>query len=113
MGQTSSYDACHPLNGYLLLVKKNRIMNFYNYGPELEVADLILISSMPDFCHRFPYWIGRHCLLHKFQTMKKYIIPFDELTMRDIGQVGGKNASLGEMINSFSELGVAVPQGFA
>ena len=45
--------------------------------------------------------------------MKKYIIPFDELTMRDIGQVGGKNASLGEMINSFSELGVAVPQGFA
>lgn len=45
--------------------------------------------------------------------MKKYIIPFSELTMGDVATVGGKNASLGEMIRSLSSLGVAVPNGFA
>jgi pyruvate,water dikinase len=33
--------------------------------------------------------------------------------MRDLDQVGGKNASLGEMISELSELGVSVPGGFA
>ncbi len=33
--------------------------------------------------------------------------------MADVGHVGGKNASLGEMISSLSELGVRVPTGFA
>src|SRR5690606_8809969 len=45
--------------------------------------------------------------------MKNYIIPFSELTMGDVATVGGKNASLGEMIRSLSSLGVAVPNGFA
>ncbi|MEX1238913.1 MAG: phosphoenolpyruvate synthase [Cyclobacteriaceae bacterium] len=45
--------------------------------------------------------------------MKRYTIPFNALTMKDVGQVGGKNASLGEMIGNLSKLGVRVPDGFA
>lgn len=43
----------------------------------------------------------------------KYVIWFDELRMTDIGKVGGKNASLGEMISQLSNTGVRVPGGFA
>ncbi len=42
-----------------------------------------------------------------------WIIDFRNLTLNDIPQVGGKNASLGEMIQSLSEQGVRVPGGFA
>ena len=45
--------------------------------------------------------------------MKAYVIPFEQLTMRDVETVGGKNASLGEMIGSLARLGVQVPGGFA
>ncbi len=45
--------------------------------------------------------------------MKAYVIPFEQLTMRDVETVGGKNASLGEMIGSLAGLGVQVPGGFA
>ena len=38
---------------------------------------------------------------------------FSELGMADLEQVGGKNASLGEMVSNLSALGVAVPDGFA
>jgi pyruvate,water dikinase len=33
--------------------------------------------------------------------------------MNDVAQVGGKNASLGEMISNLTELGIRVPGGFA
>ena len=33
--------------------------------------------------------------------------------MADLDQVGGKNASLGEMVSHLTELGVRVPNGFA
>jgi pyruvate,water dikinase len=36
-----------------------------------------------------------------------------ELRLSDLAQVGGKNASLGEMIGQPRELGVSVPGGFA
>jgi pyruvate,water dikinase len=36
-----------------------------------------------------------------------------ELRLADLGQVGGKNSSLGEMIGQLSHLGVSVPGGFA
>jgi len=42
-----------------------------------------------------------------------YILWLDELGMDDLDKVGGKNASLGEMIGNLSELGVSVPGGFA
>ncbi|UJP09703.1 phosphoenolpyruvate synthase [Microbacterium sp. KUDC0406] len=41
------------------------------------------------------------------------ILWFDEIGMTDLPQVGGKNASLGEMISNLSDLGVRVPGGFA
>jgi len=40
-------------------------------------------------------------------------VPFSALTLKDLPRVGGKNASLGEMISKFSETGVPVPPGFA
>src|ERR1700726_2333408 len=40
-------------------------------------------------------------------------MPFEHLTMRDVETVGGKNASLGEMIGRLAGLGVRVPGGFA
>jgi pyruvate,water dikinase len=42
-----------------------------------------------------------------------YVIPFEQLGMRDVDSVGGKNASLGEMIGALAKLGVQVPGGFA
>ncbi len=38
---------------------------------------------------------------------------FSELGMDDLDQVGGKNASLGEMVANLTDLGVSVPDGFA
>lgn len=43
----------------------------------------------------------------------QYVIWFDELRMADVSSVGGKNASLGEMISQLSDAGVRVPGGFA
>src|SRR5580704_6637977 len=37
----------------------------------------------------------------------------DQLRLSDLNQVGGKNASLGEMIGNLAKLGVSVPGGFA
>ena len=45
--------------------------------------------------------------------MKEYIAWFDQISLDDVGRVGGKNASLGEMISSFSSAGILVPGGFA
>ncbi|MEN8129665.1 MAG: phosphoenolpyruvate synthase [Pseudomonadota bacterium] len=45
--------------------------------------------------------------------MGDYVINLTEVGMDDVGRVGGKNASLGEMINNLSHLGVVVPGGFA
>jgi pyruvate, water dikinase len=42
-----------------------------------------------------------------------YTIPFESLRLADISRVGGKNASLGELISELTPHGVAVPRGFA
>jgi pyruvate,water dikinase len=42
-----------------------------------------------------------------------YIIWFEHLGMSDVDRVGGKNASLGEMISNLANAGVTVPGGFA
>ncbi len=49
----------------------------------------------------------------KKQTMPKYIKFFNELSIKDVPVVGGKNASLGEMYSQLSKKGVRVPNGFA
>ena len=41
------------------------------------------------------------------------IIWFQDLTRRDVALVGGKNASLGEMVRNLGARGVSVPPGFA
>lgn len=45
--------------------------------------------------------------------MEPYVIKLKELGMDDVETVGGKNASLGEMISNLGNLGVDVPGGFA
>ena len=45
--------------------------------------------------------------------MTVYVLDFDEVGMQDIERVGGKNASIGEMLRALTRLGVRVPQGFA
>lgn len=45
--------------------------------------------------------------------MSEYVISLDKLCMEDVGRVGGKNASLGEMLQNLAPLGVDVPGGFA
>jgi len=45
--------------------------------------------------------------------LEDYIIWFDHLGMSDVDRVGGKNASLGEMISNLANAGVTVPGGFA
>ena len=41
------------------------------------------------------------------------VVPFEQLRMTDVESVGGKNASLGEMISQLASAGVRVPGGFA
>jgi pyruvate, water dikinase len=45
--------------------------------------------------------------------MSSLVIPFEQLRNTDVASVGGKNASLGEMISQLSAKGVRVPTGFA
>ena len=45
--------------------------------------------------------------------MVDYTLKFEQLCMNDVDRVGGKNASLGEMISNLANLGVSVPTGYA
>lgn len=45
--------------------------------------------------------------------MKSHIKTFSKISINDIGIVGGKNASLGEMYNQLTSKGVRIPNGFA
>ncbi len=45
--------------------------------------------------------------------MNAYVLPFESVKMHDVEVVGGKNASIGEMIGQLTRLGVKVPGGFA
>lgn len=45
--------------------------------------------------------------------MNDYVIWFQDLSKNDVEKVGGKNASLGEMISNLGDAGVSVPGGFA
>ncbi|MGB0842651.1 MAG: phosphoenolpyruvate synthase [Pseudoalteromonas shioyasakiensis] len=45
--------------------------------------------------------------------MQEYVLWYQELGMQDVPRVGGKNASLGEMISNLANAGVQVPGGFA
>jgi pyruvate,water dikinase len=45
--------------------------------------------------------------------MGTYIKLLKDIKLSDLNSVGGKNASLGEMISGLSRTGVKVPEGFA
>ena len=45
--------------------------------------------------------------------MPRYVLPLETLRMTDVALVGGKNASLGELISQLAATGVRVPGGFA
>nr|AHI48931.1 phosphoenolpyruvate synthase [Stutzerimonas stutzeri] len=45
--------------------------------------------------------------------MVEYVVSLDKLGNHDVERVGGKNASLGEMISNLAGAGVSVPGGFA
>ncbi|MCG2616281.1 phosphoenolpyruvate synthase [Terrimonas sp. NA20] len=45
--------------------------------------------------------------------MDKYIVGFSQISIQDVGKVGGKNASLGEMFSRLTAKGIPVPDGFA
>ncbi|HVW62401.1 MAG TPA: phosphoenolpyruvate synthase [Puia sp.] len=45
-------------------------------------------------------------------TQQIYILPLRQVGLSDIGIAGGKNASLGEMINNLDDLGIRIPDGF-
>jgi pyruvate,water dikinase len=42
-----------------------------------------------------------------------WVVPLEQLGLKDLDSVGGKNSSLGEMISQLTDLGVKVPGGFA
>ena len=42
-----------------------------------------------------------------------FVVWFEKLSNKDVALVGGKNASLGEMIGTLKEKGIRVPDGFA
>src|SRR4051812_29105189 len=44
---------------------------------------------------------------------REYVVKLEDLRMRDVERVGGKNASLGEMIGQLARAGIRVPDGFA
>ncbi len=43
---------------------------------------------------------------------EKFILPLNKVGINDIDRVGGKNASLGEMLQNLSSLGIRIPNGF-
>jgi pyruvate, water dikinase len=45
--------------------------------------------------------------------MSNFIRPFSRVSNKDLAKAGGKNASLGEMIQHLTPLGISVPDGFA
>jgi pyruvate,water dikinase len=68
--------------------------------------------------HKKPFYLKKTSLtlglvrISKELTMK-FIKPFENLSIKDIALVGGKNASLGEMIQRLGPKGVLIPSGFA
>lgn len=73
-------------------------------GPQRNILSILRKVAFSEICYH--------------ETMRapaqpKYIRWFAEITIADIPLVGGKNASLGEMVRELSAKGVKVPDGFA
>ena len=80
------------------LLAKEHFQNFYEN------------VSYPISLARGAYWLGKtYQKLNNKELSKKW---FEEASMKDTGSVGGKGASLGEMYQKLSGIGVKVPNGF-
>jgi pyruvate, water dikinase len=55
----------------------------------------------------------RRCIIFPEIPLSDMVLWLDALRLSDLGKVGGKNSSLGEMIGNLSKLGVSVPGGYA
>lgn len=68
----------------------------------------------PSAGHRERRFLNITELSHVFPSLATaLVVPFENLRMTDVEVVGGKNASLGEMISQLAASGVRVPGGFA
>ncbi len=56
---------------------------------------------------------GRQISKSEPSTVPEYVVPFSKLNLDDLPRVGGKNASLGEMIGALAPKGIRIPDGFA
>src|SRR5690348_17902707 len=65
------------------------------------------------FAARFRRGAAYYPSFTKEIPLNDLVLWLDNLRMTDLGKVGGKNASLGEMIGNLAKLGVSVPGGFA
>jgi pyruvate,water dikinase len=86
----------------------NALKNF------LQCIFCLLTSITVSFEHYqyFPDYISKP-LKSYYTIMANFIKKFKEIGITDVPEVGGKNASLGEMFSKLSEKGIAVPDGFA
>ena len=57
--------------------------------------------------------LGKNDLMTKKNDSNSYIVFLDRIGIKDLPKVGGKNASLGEMIQNLEEKKIKVPNGFA
>ena len=80
----------------------------YNRTIELAAGFVLSIRRLHD---RFP--ITQRVVMSNPNHANAYVLPFEDLRMSDVESVGGKNASLGEMISQLNASGVRVPTGFA
>src|SRR5690554_5733976 len=55
----------------------------------------------------------RHLEDHLSEAVLEYVVDFGSVGMGDVARVGGKNASIGEMLANLAAAGVKVPGGFA
>jgi len=76
---------------------------------------MVLIKDQYEFDN---IWLKRYAKIKYQSHMKKkeskpFILWFHEIGMKDLAQVGGKNASLGEMLQKLKKKKVPIPDGFA
>jgi len=56
---------------------------------------------------------GQHDKADARDDVRGYVLDFEQISLRDLGRVGGKNASLGELFRALKPKGVGVLDGFA
>lgn len=64
-------------------------------------------ATISGYSNNPPFFLG------KKMPQGRYVFPFSQLRMSDVDRVGGKNASLGELLSQLTNAGIRVPDGFA